>query len=272
MAHGLRDCAQALVPIANQLTDRYRVAIMELRGHGASERSDAYAMPNFVLDLYHVVTTLTDGPCALFGHSLGGHIASRFAATFPDLTKAVILVEGLGPPQPSQDLDEATEIVRFRRALLTRLQPRGETRRPLAGLDEAADRLRRNNPRLDQVEALRLVPYMTECRDDGLYWSFDSRANSVFVGFAYAETRKFWRHVQAPTCIVSGAFAHEHWGSEMRDSGFTGQFAEGELEARVAEFPRAEHHWFDHSGHMVHYDEPERLGRLCRAFLEQHYE
>ena len=58
----------------------------------------------------------------------------------------------------------------------------------------------------------------------------------------------------------------------MSQSGFTGHFAEGEMEARAAEFPNAEHHWFENSGHMVHYDEPERLAKLGLKFLEQHYE
>ncbi|MFT7651436.1 MAG: hypothetical protein ACI9UU_000538, partial [Candidatus Azotimanducaceae bacterium] len=32
----------------------------------------------------------------------------------------------------------------------------------------------------------------------------------------------------------------------------------------------ARHHWLEHSGHMIHYDEPQRLGKLCFEFMEQH--
>ena len=72
----------------------------------------------------------------------------------------------------------------------------------------------------------------------------------------------------AEACIVSGALSYEYWGSQL---GSDGRFREGEMEERVGHFPNAEHHWFDHSGHMVHYDEPDRLANTLRTFLEKHY-
>ena len=107
MLHGLRDTAWSLTPIAARLHQALgvQIAIMELRGHGASDPSEAYAMPNFLMDVHEVVKQLP-GPVGLFGHSLGGHITYKFSALFPELVTAALIVEGLGPPKRAHHGDE----------------------------------------------------------------------------------------------------------------------------------------------------------------------
>ncbi len=277
MLHGLRDSAWSLLPVADMLSRAgenhggFRVILPELRGHGRSSRSEAYAMPNFLLDLHTVISTYTAHGCALFGHSLGGHIVTKFAALFPELVKAMLVVEGLGPPRRPHEGNPAAEIHAFREMLLTRLAERPSRSRPLADLADAAARLQRNNPRLTPAQAEMIATHLVKEVEGSLRWAFDSRANSVFLGVSTADNVRFWEQVQAPSCFVSGTLSHEYWGREMATPGFTGQFAEGEMETRVLHFKHHEHHWFDQSGHMVHYDEPERLGALCRRFLEQHH-
>ena len=98
MLHGMRDVAMSLMPVAQALSRHYQVYLPDLRGHGLSAQSGDYAMPHFLFDLHCLFDQLIDKPAGLFGHSLGGQIASRFAALYPDLVPAAILVEGLGPP------------------------------------------------------------------------------------------------------------------------------------------------------------------------------
>ncbi|MEM9624403.1 MAG: alpha/beta hydrolase, partial [Pseudomonadota bacterium] len=99
----------------------------------------------------------------------------------------------------------------------------------------------------------------------------DKRASSVFLGTSEEENSLHWRNIEAPTCLISGSLSWEYWGREVLTDGSSGHFAEGEMEQRLAHFRHAEHHWFEHSGHMVHYDEPERLTQLTQQFLERHY-
>ncbi len=272
--HGLRDTAHALLPIfsngwAGELP--YRILIPELRGHGLSGETDAYAMPNFLQDVLALIEHEKLDHVALFGHSLGGHIATKVAAMWPELTSTLMVVEGLGPPARPHAGDERLEVHTYRQMLENRLLPRSSKSMP--SLADATLRLLRNNPRLDPQEADRLAPHLTRelPGGDGLTWAFDSRAASVFIGSGHLENEKFWRQIQAPTCIVSGTLSYEYWGQQTSTDDFTGKFAEGEMENRAAQFTNHEHHWFDHSGHMVHYDEPNRLGLLCRKFLEKHY-
>ncbi len=135
-------------------------------------------------------------------------------------------------------------------------------------LEDVVTRLQRNNPRLDPELARSIAPHLTRTTQAGLRWAFDSRASSVFIGTTEEVNELFWSQIQAPTCVISGALSYEYWGSEMSGPDFDGRFAEGEMEQRAAIIPNHEHHWFDRSGHMVHYDEPDRLGQMCRSFLE----
>lgn len=277
MLHGLRDSAWSLLPVAQALSrpsaacPGYRVLLPELRGHGRSGRSHAYAMPNFLLDLHSVISRLTEGSCALFGHSLGGHIVTKYAGLFPEIVKAMLVVEGLGPPKRPHEGDASAEIRVYREMLLAFSSERTSGTRPIVDVADASARLQRNNPRLTAQQADTIAGHLVEQVDGRLRWAFDASARSVFLGVSTADNVRFWQQVQAPSCFVSGALSYEYWGSEMATPGFTGHFAEGEMETRVQHFKHHEHHWFDQSGHMVHYDEPDRLGALCRHFLEQHY-
>lgn len=95
MHHGLRDSAYALLPIASVLSEHFHVLLPELRGHGQSDTSDAYGVFDFVLDVHEVISTLAGDRLALLGHSLGGHIVSKYAAIFPERVEAVAVIEGL---------------------------------------------------------------------------------------------------------------------------------------------------------------------------------
>ncbi len=277
MLHGLRDSAWSLLPVAERLLASseepgYRILIPELRGHGASDSSDAYALSNFVLDLHRVVQTLNAMPCTLFGHSLGGHIVTRYAAVFPELVARLIVVEGMGPPRMPHEDDPVLSMQRYRGALerqYDRITSQQMTKaRSIADLDDVIARLTRNNPRMHPSSVARLAPHMVRQSADGLTWAFDSNASAVFMDSNRAQDKLFWQQITAPVCVVTGVLSYQYWGKQMPAPGFTGQFAEGEMEARLKNFVTHEHHWFEHSGHMVHYDEPERLVQVCLEFLE----
>jgi pimeloyl-ACP methyl ester carboxylesterase len=267
MLHGLRDSAHALLPVAQRLAEHFHVLLPELRGHGRSDRSDAYGIFDFVHDLHEVTEALAGDVVGLFGHSLGGHIVSKYAAVFPQKVAAVAIIEGLGPPHRRQDDNESVEMQALQFMIVNRLRQQPGKSRPIQSPEDAANRLIRNNPRINATAAAKLAPHLIKPTDTGYAWAFDSRASSVFVGASKANDAKFWRNIQAATCVISGALAHEYWGREMGDESFDGRFAPGEMRQRINEFRNCEHHWFEQSGHMVHYDEPERLAEYCYDFF-----
>jgi pimeloyl-ACP methyl ester carboxylesterase len=151
--------------------------------------------------------------------------------------------------------------------ILNRLRRQPGKSRPIQGPEDAANRLVRNNPRLNPATAAELAPHLLKATDTGYAWAFDSRASSVFVGASRANDAKFWRNIKAPTCVISGSLSYEYWGREMGDEAFDGRFVPDEMEQRIDEFQNCVHQWFEGSGHMVHYDEPERLAQFCYDFF-----
>jgi pimeloyl-ACP methyl ester carboxylesterase len=266
--HGLRDVAWALMPIAQPFADRYRIVLPDLRGHGGSDNPGAYSMEHFLIDLHRVITDHVGRPVWIVGHSLGGQIASRYAAVFPEQVLGMVLIEGLGPPSFPVSDDPAGWIRGYRERMLSRF---GEPTpgRDLQSVENAASRLLANNPRLRPETAQALAAHATHRDPQGrLQWSFDSHAASVFVNPGVGEGERFWSLVRCPTLVISGDLAHEYWRTQFGQlPGFDGRYAPGEMAARARLFPRGEHCTFHHSGHMVHYDEPDRLITVISEFI-----
>ena len=99
LLHGIRDLAWSMDPIAQALRDRYRVLSLDLRGHGTSEHPGGYTFPLYAADLHCVLDRLGIERATLVGHSLGGQIVCAYAGLFPERVRALVTIEGLGPPR-----------------------------------------------------------------------------------------------------------------------------------------------------------------------------
>jgi len=275
MLHGMRDVGLSLLPIAEAVADTHPVFLMDLRGHGDSDKPGGYTMVQLVYDLHVVLSELVGRPAVLFGHSLGGHVVCRFAALFPEQVLGAIVVEGLGPPDGRTPDDPASRLQMEAERILGSLSI-PEQQRPLPDLAFAAERLQANNPRLPAERALELARQGTRVSESGqLEWNFDPRVQTVFVGADADASERYWANVRCPVSIIAGDLAGEYWSralsgnKEPAGSGWTGNFAPGELEARVDTFPDAELVHMPGSGHMVHFDEPERLAQATLEFLRR---
>ncbi len=196
--HGIRDVAASLLVVAEPLADRWYVVLAELRGHGDSDSSDAYSIWQFIYDLYRVIDELALVEPVVVGHSLGGQIAAHHAALFPEQLRALVIVEGLGPPERPYENDADARLMAQREQLLTTMQLPQQAR-PLPNVAFAADRLRANNPRLSAERALWLAEHGTALRADGkLYWKFDQRVSQLWLTTDPELNRRRWRQVAVP--------------------------------------------------------------------------
>lgn len=274
MLHGMRDVGLSLLPIAEAVAETHPVFLMDLRGHGDSDKPGGYTMVQLVYDLHVVVSELVRAPAVLFGHSLGGHVVCRFSALYPELALGAIVVEGLGPPDGRTPDDPADRLKMEGERILGSLSI-GEKQRPLPDLAFAAERLKANNPRLTADRALELARQGTHIRDGRLEWNFDPRVQAVFVGSDADASERYWANVRCPVSIIAGDLAAEYWSralsanQDTAGSDWNGHFAPGELEARVSTFPDAELVRMAGSGHMVHFDEPELLAEATLDFLRR---
>src|SRR6185437_3480739 len=101
LVHGGRDHCRSWDSVALNLREHFHVVEPDLRGHGDSDWSigGSYSITDHVLDVGQLMNALPPkGPLVLIGHSLGAGVALQRAGVFPEAVRAVIAIEGLGPP------------------------------------------------------------------------------------------------------------------------------------------------------------------------------
>jgi pimeloyl-ACP methyl ester carboxylesterase len=78
------------------VTMRWHVYAVDLRGHGKSgHKTGHYTLRDYTRDLRAFIKTVINRPTVLFGHSLGGMLATMLAADNPEIRALVI---GDSPP------------------------------------------------------------------------------------------------------------------------------------------------------------------------------
>jgi abhydrolase domain-containing protein 6 len=106
LLHGFGASADSWNRFAKPLTKRYRVIAPDQPGWGASTRleSASYGYPAQVERLHQFLSALGLKRVHLVGHSMGGFIASAYAASYPDevITLGLIAPHGMAEPEPSE--------------------------------------------------------------------------------------------------------------------------------------------------------------------------
>jgi 3-oxoadipate enol-lactonase len=75
------------------LSDRYRVIAPDLRGFGASRRSDPFTLESLADDIHLFLQQLVAVPCVLGGLSMGGYVAQAYAKKYPGDLRGLVLVD-----------------------------------------------------------------------------------------------------------------------------------------------------------------------------------
>lgn len=95
VAHAAGFCGGAYQPLADELTSRFEVWALDLRGHGDSPAPDGgdFAWDGMARDVRTAVAGLDRGPMAFVGHSLGGASGMRAEALWPGTLTGVYVYE-----------------------------------------------------------------------------------------------------------------------------------------------------------------------------------
>jgi len=96
LLHGLAGSSRELLATADALTDRFRVLLVDQRGHGGSTRRPAdLSRAAFVADVVAVAERFVPGSrVTLIGQSMGAHTAFLTAAAHPELVERLVMLEG----------------------------------------------------------------------------------------------------------------------------------------------------------------------------------
>lgn len=210
-----------------------RAFAMDLRGHGDADKpADAYAMADYVADLAAFQDALGLGPCVLVGSSSGGYVAQHFALREPTRTRGLVLV---GAP----------------RSLRGRPPFADEVDQLIDPID--SDWVRSS---LEWFEFHHPVPedYVADRIDDGLrmpahVWKL------ALAGFSEATVPTETGTISTPTLII--------WGE--RDN----LLPRGEATKLAAAIPRSRLVVYESTGHMVLWEQPERISNDISAFVDE---
>ncbi|NMO23491.1 alpha/beta hydrolase [Pyxidicoccus fallax] len=194
--HGWLDHSHSFDPVLPHLP-AWHLALVDFRGMGRSGHvggGATYHFSDYTLDVELALDGLGLKQVHLVGHSLGGIVALAYAAARPERVKSVSLIESLGPSAGAP----AVALERLRSFLNDSHRP--PNRKRYASVEDAAARLRENNPTLPEAAALLLARHGTEPFEGGVAFTFDPRHRRRF-GMSYDEAQ--WLAVQGGiTCPV----------------------------------------------------------------------
>lgn len=222
----------------------YRVMAVDLPGFGYSDKPGGYTMQSYVdfveawLDLHCVERA------ALVGNSMGGAIATAFAALKPERTGAAVLVD------PGGFGREVTWLLRLAGLRVVRLLPRRLSRRQVRrGLRRVvADRSRIEEEDVERIVALDRLPGTRDAFLEIARSAIGLRGVRADQGVAGVAPR-----ISAPTLVV--------WGD--RDRIIPPSHAQVAAEA----IPGARLAILDGCGHCPQLEDPERFTEVVLGFL-----
>lgn len=88
--HGALGCPDQLKPLATLLSKDFDVHVPSFRGHGGHDYDGPLRMSDFVHDIDAYLKKHDIESCFLFGYSMGGFAALRFAFDKPEAVKKVV--------------------------------------------------------------------------------------------------------------------------------------------------------------------------------------
>jgi pimeloyl-ACP methyl ester carboxylesterase len=101
LIHGYTDSARDWVPLVPYLSPRFRLILVDIRGHGRSSKPECcYTRYDFAYDIKLLLDALTVRQADIVGHSLGSYIAQTFAEEWPERTRRVVLISSSGCARP----------------------------------------------------------------------------------------------------------------------------------------------------------------------------
>ncbi|WP_394223220.1 alpha/beta fold hydrolase [Alteromonas gracilis] len=250
--HGYLDNAESLRPLSPYLQSCRFVAI-DLAGHGKSQHRPIgaqYNQADFLQDLYALIEEQSWDSVILLGHSLGGILATQFAALFPEKVKAVISIDACGPLTQ----EESTTAQQMRDAVLSRHSKRRNRLRTV-DLDEAVKARCKVSDLSAEYARTILSRNLTQDAGGHCFWSSDPRLRTKSVlRLTDKQAENLMRNIECPILFIGATNSFKKLDTvyPSRDSWF-----------KNAQYERLV------GGHHIHMENTHDVGLLIRDFVEQ---
>lgn len=262
--HGWLDNAASFLPLMpyfqKNLPDK-RIVAIDWPGHGNSSHKslDAhYHFVDWVYDLLQLFELNHWQQVDIVAHSMGGMVASAFAAAFPEKVKSLTLIDSIGfisteAEQTTKQLRDGM-LSRFKNSALKEQLVGARKKNFHASIDSAV-KARVNVSDLKYEQAKLIVERGIIKELQGYRWRSDARLrNTSAYRLTLKQAQQFIRDIKCPVQLI--------YGSEGLDMVSSGIKVFGAL---FDDFSRVELA----GGHHVHMEQPEKTVELIKYFLDE---
>jgi pimeloyl-ACP methyl ester carboxylesterase len=257
LMHGGKDHCRTWDWVAQELSKEWHVIVPDLRGHGDSAWAPdgSYSITSYVYDLAQLIHQKQLSPVTIIAHSMGGHISLRYAGIYPETVAKIVVIEGMGHPRQyyenlaAQPIEKhLIEWIETKRAAAGRFPKR------YASLDEACQRMQKENPNLSAEQAEHLTRYGMSQNEDGTYsWKFDNYVRFLNpVDLARSDDFRLWGNI---TCPVRVLWGKDSWVPEPLEQGLLDHFQDVSLSV------------IENAGHWLHHDQLDLFLAEIQEFL-----
>ena len=205
--HGWLDNAASFEPLAGYFAD-YQIIALDFAGHGKSEHRALgahYHLVDNVQDLHEAIVYLGLQDVSIVGHSMGGIIASMYAACFPEMVKKLVVIESFGP----LTLEPRSSASQLRKSIDSRMAGAAKTPRHPDSMDTAV-KARMMAGKMQTSSAELLMQRNIDVSGEALRWRTDPRLRTISsLRLTDEQADSFIESVTCPWLTILGAEGFE---------------------------------------------------------------
>lgn len=250
--HGYLDNAESLRLLAPYLQTHRFIAI-DLAGHGRSSHrvhGAHYNQADYLQDLYALIESQNWEEVILLGHSLGGILASLFAALFPDKVSAVISIDACGPLTESEE----TTASQMRESIISR-HAKSRNKLRIVDLEDAVKARCKISDIPEEHARSILSRNLTQDAGGHCFWSSDPKLRTKSsLRFTEKQAETLMRAIVCPVLFIGASNSFKNLESVFPKR--KGWFLNAQYEQLVG-------------GHHIHMENTDDVGLLIRNFVEQ---
>ena len=260
--HGWLDNAASFLPLFEPLSEQFpqkQLIAIDWFGHGlSSHRSEDahYHFIDWVYDLLQLFEVNQWENVDIVAHSMGGMVASAFAAAFPEKVKSLTLIDSIG--FLSAKAEESTQ--QLRSGMLSRLKGQSfdnskiKKRKNIHASQDSAIKARVNVSDLTYEHAKLIVQRGLISQQEGFIWRSDQRLRKTSpYRLTLAQAEQFIQDIKCPVQLVYGTKGMDMVTKGLKHFGpLFSQFHAIELDG----------------GHHVHMEKPESLAMIIKKFYD----
>jgi len=250
--HGWLDNAASFVPLAPYLKD-FDLLALDFAGHGFSSHRpepSRYYFHDYLYDLDAALDVLGWDKCHIIGHSMGGGVASSFAAALPERVEGLVMLDAIGILTLSAD-----QSARQLRLSMKSVSKNSSNLRPYESV-EAAMLARQKDSALSDGAARLLCERSLEHTGDYYQWRTDPRLNWRSPQMLTdAQVLDLLAAIRSPTLAITSAVVLDYLGEDM-------------MQKRLSAIADCKH-VTDDGHHHFHMEQPQHIGACITEFLQQ---